>query len=72
MREVVAVAASHAEEQAIERVLEEAGVAYETRVDALEGSSSVCFLGCGYAVDAKVADAARERLRQAGVPVVDS
>ena len=70
-RRIIALAASHAEERAIERVLDEGGIAWEPRLDLLDDAAGVCFLGCGYAVDEAAADRARELLEHAGITVVD-
>jgi len=72
MLEVVAVAISPAEERAIEQQLAASGVAYETRLEGVDGSGNVCFLGCSYVVDGEIAGAVREQLRKAGLPVAGS
>jgi hypothetical protein len=71
MEHVVTVALAHtaAEEEAIERALDAAGIAYS---DSLEGDEqpnerAVCFLARAYAVSEADADAARRLLLERGL-----
>ena len=62
----IATARTAREESLIERVLDEAGIAYSFSLDAAEGGS-VCFLARRYEVEPADAERAREALRKYGV-----
>jgi hypothetical protein len=63
--EIIATARSAAEETLVERILDDARIAYSFTLDAAEGHS-VCFLARRYEVEPADADRARALLRAHG------
>ena len=64
----IALAHGATEEEAIERALDAAGIAYSESLEADENASegAVCFLARAYAVDDADAEAARHALGRVG------